>query len=477
MDSLIEEYLADTGRSGDPGPGTFSGAAGGSVCGDLVRISLALEDGRLTSPTYGAEGCAAARAAAACVCEMVDGLGPLDAARIAPGDISDGLGGLSTQGFHAAVLAADALHRALSGLATSGLRLAADQPNRIAVAVSGGVDSAVAALEECRSGTEVVAVTVKLWADSRTDGTKACCSPEAVLEARSLMHSLGIAHFTLDLEEEFRRRVVSSFVEGYEAGETPNPCVLCNGGVRIGRMVEFAEQVGAQALATGHYAGIIDDGEGPLLEEGSDPAKDQSYMLAGLAPEILARLAFPLARTSKEEVRRKAVRHALSVARKPESQDLCFLAGSDKDSFLREHGATMGAPGPIVDRGGRTLGTHDGHSRYTVGQRRGLGIATGQPLYVTGKDARNNTVVVGPREELETETVQIRSAVLHRDGSTVDRARLRYGAPAVPASVSGHPGRHRHLEVLLGEPFSGVAPGQAAVLMSGRTVVGHGTIE
>lgn len=477
MESLIEEYLADTGRFGDPGPGTFSGAAGGSACGDLVRISLALEDGRLASPTYGAEGCAAARAAAACVCEMVDGLEPLDAARIGSGDVSEALGGLSAQGFHAAVLAADALHRALSGLAASGMRLAADRPNRIAVAVSGGVDSAVAALEECRRGQEVVAVTVKLWADSRTDGTKACCSPEAVLGARSLMHSLDIPHFTLDLEEEFRRRVVSSFIEGYEVGETPNPCVLCNGSVRIGRMVEFARRVGAQALATGHYAGIVDDGEGPLLEEGFDPAKDQSYMLSGLDPEVLARLTFPLARTSKEEVRKKAIHHDLSVARKPESQDLCFLAGSDKDSFLREHGGVTTAPGPIVDREGRALGTHTGHSRYTVGQRRGLGIATGRPLYVTGKDARNNTVVVGPREELETEKVQVKSAVLHRDGSRVDRVRLRYGAPTVPASVTGRPGRHRHLEVRLKEPFSGVAPGQAAVLMSGRTVIGHGTIE
>lgn len=291
------------------------------------------------------------------------------------------------------------------------------------------------------------------------------------------MHSLAIPHFTLDLEEEFRHQVVARFIEGYESGQTPNPCVLCNGSVRIGRMVAFAEQAGALALATGHYAGIVDDGEGPLLEEGSDPRKDQSYMLSALDPSVLDRLRFPLAGASKDQVREEALRHSLSVARKPESQDLCFLAGSDKDSFLREHGKIGPGPGPIVDRDGGVLGTHDGHHRYTVGQRRGLGIATGEPLYVTGKDARANTVVVGSKEELELDTVRVGRAVLHRDGSRVDRVRLRYGAPTVPASVEGRAGSHDHLEVRLDEPFAGVAPGQAAVLMAGRTVVGHGTIE
>jgi tRNA-uridine 2-sulfurtransferase len=348
--------------------------------------------------------------------------------------------------------------------------------DRIAVAVSGGVDSAVAALEERERGREVVAVTVKLWADRRTDGTKACCSPEAVLGARALMHSLDIPHFTLDLEEEFRQQVVSSFVEGYQAGRTPNPCVLCNGSVRIGRMVRFAEQAGAGVLATGHYAGIIEDDQGPLLAEG-DPDKDQSYMLSALDPDLLERLSFPLSGISKPEVREKARRHSLSVARKPESQDLCFLAGSDKDSFLRDHGGVEPAPGPIVSLDGTVLGTHEGHHRYTVGQRRGLGIAADRPLYVVDKDARTNTVAVGPLEELETDRVAVTGAVLHRDGSRVDRVRLRYRSAPVPASVEAPRGRHPRLEIRLGEPFAGAAPGQAAVLMSGPVVVGHGTIE
>jgi tRNA-specific 2-thiouridylase len=477
VESLIEEYLADTSRSSEPEPESFSGAAGGSACGDLVRISLRADAGVISDVTFGAEGCAAARAAAAYVCEAVDGAGVLDASRIGPEEVSDGLGGLGPQGFHAAVLAADALHRAISALAGSGAELAAADPNRIAVAVSGGVDSAVAALEEREKGREVVAVTVKLWADSRTDGTKACCSPEAVLGARALMHSLGVPHFTLDLEDEFRRRVVSGFIEGYESGRTPNPCVLCNGSVRIGRMVEFAGQVGAASLATGHYAGIVDDGEGPLLREGDDPRKDQSYMLSGLDPALLDRLEFPLAGTSKSQVRQKAIDHSLMVARKPESQDLCFLAGSDKDSFLRDHAGIRGAPGPITDSEGNLVGSHQGHHRYTVGQRRGLGLAAGRPLYVTRKDAETNTVVVGSHEELETDRVEISDVVLHRDGSRVDRVRLRYGSPAMPASVAGGAGRHERLEIHLGEPFAGAAPGQAAVLMSGRTVVGHGTIE
>ena len=477
MTSLLEQYHADRSRLAAPGAGSFTGAAGGAACGDLARISLEPEAGRIGRVTFDAEGCAATRAACACVADLVEGDSILNAAGIGTDDVVEALGGLAPASRHAAVLASDALHRALSALASSGLPLADPDPNRVLVAVSGGVDSAVAALNEREDGAEVVAVTVKLWADPDTDGTKACCSPEAVLGARAVTHSMGIPHFTLDLEDGFRSTVVNSFVEGYAAGRTPNPCVLCNGEVRISAMVDLADRLGATHLVTGHYARIVDDGDGELLAEGSDSNKDQSYMLAALPTDVISRLRFPLAEISKPEVREIAARNGLSVAKKPESQDLCFLAGSSKRAFLKRHGGLGDNDGQVLDRDGRELGRHRGHHHFTVGQRRGLGVAAGEPLYVTATDSASNSVTVGPKAALAADRVEVRRAVLHRDGSRVDRVRLRYRSPAVAARVEAPAGSHGLLEIELEEPFEGVAPGQAAVLMSGDTVVGHGTIK
>ncbi|MDQ2622194.1 MAG: tRNA 2-thiouridine(34) synthase MnmA, partial [Actinomycetota bacterium] len=323
---------------------------------------------------------------------------------------------------------------------------------------------------------DVVAVTVKLWADPDTDGTKACCSPEAVLGARAVTHSLGMPHLTLDLEGPFRERVVGEFLAGYGEGRTPNPCVLCNGEVRIAAMVDLADRVGADRLVTGHYARVVDDGSGSLIAAGEDANKDQSYMLAALPPDVVARLDFPLAAMTKPEVRAIAAEHGLAVAKKPESQDLCFLAGQNKADFLRRHAGLTDRPGRIEAESGETLGEHPGFHHFTVGQRRGLGVAASEPLYVLGTDAAENTVRVGKRTSLSADRVTIRDAVMHRDGSRVDRVRLRYRTSPVPASVQGAPGRHDRLELELGEPFDGPAPGQAAVLMSGDVVVGHGTI-
>jgi tRNA-specific 2-thiouridylase len=378
---------------------------------------------------------------------------------------------------HAAQLAADALHRALASAAASADRLSEPHGGRVLVAMSGGVDSAVAALLERERGAEVVGVTLKLWADPETDGAKACCSPEAVLGARAVAHSLDVPHLTLDLEEEFRRRVVGAFLSGYGAGATPNPCIVCNGEVRIAAMIDLAERLGAERLVTGHYARIVDDGAGPLLAAAADRNKDQSYMLAALPPALLDRLSFPLTELSKPEVREIAARHQLAVAQKPESQDLCFLAGQGKERFLRRHGGLREREGAILDRSGRTLGRHRGHHNFTVGQRRGTGVSANRPLYVLATDAAANTVTLGSREELATRRVRIGGAVLHRDGAGVDAVRLRYRSEPIPAAgIAAGTGRHEALEIELAEPFVGAAPGQAAVLLSGEAIVGHGTI-
>ena len=475
---LLSEYARDESRRGPVPPDSHTGSAGGSVCGDLVRISLRIESGRIAEATFDAEGCSALRACAAATCEEVEGALLLEAAVISPDRVAESVGGLGPQGRHASDLVADALARALSSLASSGIEIAAAAgTDRVLVAVSGGVDSAVAALMERERGAEVVAVTLKLWADERTDGTQACCSPEAVRGARSLCHSLGIPHLTLDLEAAFRREVVDAFVRGYRAGETPNPCVICNGDLRIDAMVELADRVGARALATGHYARLSDDGSGPLLRAAADPAKDQTYMLSGLRPQTLARMRFPLGELTKPEVRALATDRGLAVASKRESQDLCFLAGEGKRSFLQRHGGLADSPGDVVTGKGEVVGEHPGHHHFTVGQRRGLGVASGEPMYVTRTDAALNRVVVGRKDDLARTTVRLRGARLHRDSGRAGSVRLRYHAHAIPCRVeSAGPGEHAELELELAEPAYGVAPGQTACLYDGDLVIGRATI-
>jgi tRNA-uridine 2-sulfurtransferase len=474
---LFDAYLHDRSRLGPAEGGAFTGAAGGAACGDLSRVSLVIEGGSVARVSFDAEGCGATRAATAAAAELVDGTTVLDAACIGTAEVDEALGGLTPAKRHAAQLAADALHRALAQAAASDQTLAPPMKDRVLVAMSGGVDSTVAALLERERGTEVIGVTLKLWADAETDGAKACCSPEAVLGARALAQSLGIPHLTLDLEEEFRRRVVAEFVSGYAAGSTPNPCIACNGEVRIAAMVDLAERLGAGHLVTGHYARIVEDSEGPLLAAGTDANKDQSYMLAALPPGLLKRVRFPLTELTKPEVREIAARHELAVAKKPESQDLCFLSGQGKADFLRRHGGLRERDGALLDRSGKTIGRHRGHHNFTVGQRRGIRVSAEEPLYVLATDAVANTVTVGPRRDLMARTVRLHGAVLHRNGEGVDAVRLRYRSQPVPAAVSATgTGRHAELQVELGEEFAGVTPGQTAVLLRGEAIVGHGTI-
>jgi tRNA-specific 2-thiouridylase len=274
--------------------------------------------------------------------------------------------------------------------------------------------------------------------------------------------------------------VVEPFIAGFARGETPNPCVGCNGHVRLDALLKLADRLGCSTLATGHYARVAEsaDPAGPLLRCAADPAKDQTYMLAALSPQSLARMQFPLGDLVKSEVRRLAAEAALPVASKADSQDLCFLAGTTRARFLARHGGLTDRPGEVVDQRGAVLAHHDGQHRFTVGQRRGLGVAAGESLYVLGKDAASNRVRVGPRAALTTRRVALRAARLHRAGSRVDRVKLRYRSAPVPARLASDlsPGRHSRLSVHLAEGVDGAAPGQLACLMDGELVVGWGTI-
>ncbi|HEX8068183.1 MAG TPA: tRNA 2-thiouridine(34) synthase MnmA [Thermoleophilaceae bacterium] len=478
--SQLEDHLAAPRGRGRLRDAPHSATAGGAQCGDLIRIAVELDGGRVARAGFDASGCAAARAAGSAVVELVRGAPLLDAARLTPAAVAGALGGLSPERAHAAELAADALHRALgSAAAALDPPLASGAgPSRTLVAMSGGVDSAVAAHLAQERGDDVVAVTLELWSDPAGDGRRSCCSPQAVTGARALAHRMGLPHLTLDLSAAFRRRVVDDFVAEHAGGRTPNPCVRCNGLVRFDAMVALADRLGAARLATGHYARIARDRRGPLVARASDPAKDQSYMLARLAPELLDRLDFPLAGLAKPRVRAIARRAGLPVADRPESQDLCFLAGTNGAAFLRRHGGPAGRSGEVVDESGRVLGAHDGQHRFTVGQRRGIRVSAAEPLYVLRKDPARNRVVVGPRAALATRAVGVAGATLHRDGGEVDRVKLRYRAEPVRCRIVGDPpaGRHARLELALERPVDGVAPGQLACLMRSDEVVGWATI-
>ncbi len=317
-------------------------------------------------------------------------------------------------------LACDALANALGPI------FAADpRAGRTAVAMSGGVDSAVALL---RCAPQAIGVTLRLWLDpDGPDAERACCSPEAVIAARETCHRLGLPHVTLDLREEFRRAIVTPFVRGYARGETPNPCIRCNGAFRFAELLAFTRRAGCDRLATGHYARIAEHRGRQLLHRGADTQKDQSYMLAQLDPKHLGGIWFPLGEQDKESTRAEAARAGLAAARRAESQEACFLAGDDYRSFLGRHGLAP-RTGEVVDEQGLALSL----ARHRV-------AASGR-LY------------------LDVERAE---------------AKLRYRSPAVAADVSRRPGG---FELNLDEPAYGVARGQAAVLYEGDAVVGCGVV-
>ena len=450
----------------------------GGACGDEVTFSVAVKDDRVTDAGFTARGCGAATAAASAAVTLVRGAPILEAARVGPHEIAAELGGLSPAKRHAADVASEGLARALGAAVRAEAQLGHD-PARTLVAMSGGVDSAVAAHLTVQDGP-AVAVTLELWADTENDAEGSCCSASAVAQARALAHQMELPHFTIDLKQEFRQGVVDPFIAGYAQGETPNPCVGCNGHVRLDAMIQLADRLGCATLTTGHYARIAEqtDADGPLLRVAADPAKDQTYMLAALQPASLARLRFPLGDLHKHEVRQIAATAGLPVAAKADSQDLCFLAGTTRQRFLARHGNIASQPGEIITQDGTHVGTHEGQHLFTVGQRRGLHIHHAEPLYVLDKQADTGTVVVGTRPQLRTDRVAIRAARLHRDGARVDRVKLRYRSRPLPARVLDDPapGRHRALALSLQDHAEGPAPGQLACLMDGDLVVGWGTI-
>ena len=332
------------------------------------------------------------------------------------------------------------------------------------------MDSAVAALRLIQEGRTLEAATVRSWpgADRRS-----CCSPGALQRAARSAAHVGVPFQVLDLADEFEARVVAPFVAGYLAGETPNPCVACNP-LRLEALVRLADERGLDHVATGHYARLVWRGGKPFIARGADRDKDQSYMLWAVPEDVLARLEFPLGETTKRETRALAVLAELPIADEPESQEVCF-AVEGYQRFLEERGVSS-RRGAIVDRAGRALGEHDGHWRFTIGQRRGLGIAAPDPLYVLERRPARNEIVVGRREGLDVREVAVRALVDRGlgDGSGLF-VQLRYRSRAVPVADLLRTASDAAV-LTLGEAFAGPAPGQSAVFYRDDVIVGGGLV-
>jgi tRNA-specific 2-thiouridylase len=350
---------------------------------------------------------------------------------------------------------------------------AAWRGRRVLLAMSGGVDSSAAAVLLQRAGAVVTGITMKnfCWSETATT-TTSCCSLHHQQDARQVCDRLGITHYVLDVTRDFAARVMDRFVAEYDAGRTPNPCVDCNQAVRFPQLVQQADRLDCEWIATGHYvrAGRGADGRTFFLRA-RDAAKDQSYFLHGVAAEIRARCVFPLGDLHKDEVRAVAREAGLAVAAKPESQEVCFLADGDRTGFLASRSAPR--PGNVVDTAGRKLGAHAGIGGFTIGQRRGLGIAAAQPLYVTALDAATATVVVGEESQLYARGLEV-------DGFWLDATpdelsvQVRYRHPPVAVAALAVDGPRATIR--FAAPERAVAPGQAAVLYAGDVVVGGGRI-
>ncbi|MBQ9686508.1 MAG: tRNA 2-thiouridine(34) synthase MnmA [Oscillospiraceae bacterium] len=355
------------------------------------------------------------------------------------------------------------------------------EKEKVLIAMSGGVDSSVAALLMLEQGFDCIGCTMKLFdnEDACLPREHSCCSLEDVDDARSVCRRLGIPHYVFNYKDSFHDAVIRPFVESYQRGQTPNPCIDCNRCLKFGKLYERAALLGCRYVVTGHYARIEEEDGRFVLKKAVDETKDQSYVLYDLGPEQLKKTRFPLGSLRKEEVRRIAEAHGFINASKPDSQDICFVPDGDYAAVIAAHSDTLPPPGDFVDTDGRVLGRHRGIIHYTIGQRRGLGIAAAQPLYVCAIRPEDNAVVLGPKEALFSDTARVCALNWCSGEAPTEplrcRVRIRYRHPEQPATLIPLPeGRVR---IAFDEPQRAITPGQAAVFYQEDRVLGGGRLE
>jgi tRNA-specific 2-thiouridylase len=360
-----------------------------------------------------------------------------------------------------------------------GIAILTGKLKKVVVAMSGGVDSSVTAALLKEQGYEVIGLTMQLWEEKNAIGSRQCCSQEHVFDAGRVAKRLGIDFHVIDFREEFRGLIVNEFADEYFCGRTPNPCVRCNQKIKFGVLLEKAQSMGADYLATGHYARIARDSSGNfMLLKGKDAGKDQSYFLFTLTGEQMSSILFPLGNLDKPEVRRLASNFDLPVAEKSESQDICFVTDNDYAGFIEAQRGKFDFSGNIVDINGKVLGRHDGFYRYTVGQRKGLGIAWPHPLYVLGVDAGSREVIVGHRDELYSKGLiasGVNWAIPVPDEPLGALCKIRYRH--IPVECKVYPLPDNCVEVRFNAREKSVTPGQAVVFYDGERVLGGGWIE
>jgi tRNA-uridine 2-sulfurtransferase len=351
---------------------------------------------------------------------------------------------------------------------------------RVVVGMSGGVDSSAAAALLLEQGYDVVGITLKLWPqDCVNRAEDKCCGPQAVTDARSVAHKLDIPYYLVDEADDFQKQVINYFAEEYRAGRTPNPCVMCNEKLKFGTLISRARKLGAEYIATGHFARVEKSGDGRmLLKRGRDARKDQSYFLFSLRQEQLARTLFPLGELTKTDTRGVARQCELKTADKAESMEICFVPDKDYGRFLQQANLVQKHRGDIVDLHGRVLGQHDGIEFYTIGQRKGLGLSSPRPLYVIELDAAGNRVVVGDESALDRDEFAIeRCNWIPFDTPPASQevtAKIRYNHPGTPAMVTALP--DGGARVKLHQPQRAITPGQACVFYQDDLVLGGGWI-
>lgn len=493
------EHLQRPRNAGKMAGADGVGEAGSRDCGAIVKVFIRFDGSRIGKAMYQAAGSSAVIAAGSFLTESVSGKGWREAAALSDGAIEAALGGThGGDGNHdgptgvafapgseslsrAALFTVEALHRALEDSLRRGTfpRAEITDDGTVLVAMSGGVDSSTACLLEKHKGMNAIGVTMRLWGETGGhDGMdNSCCSSQAIQEARSVCHMLGVPHLTMDFRCEFGAVVVDNFTDEYISGRTPNPCVRCNGSLRFPALVKAADMLGAAKVATGHYARIIRDENGFRLARGVDRKKDQTYMLAAIGSELLPRLEFPLGEFTKETTRETARRAGIASHGRPESQDVCFIPNNNYRRFLRQSVADLPGNGDIVDTEGKILGVHSGYMDFTVGQRRGLHLGGGEPRYVVGIEPRRNLVVAGSRDQLAARTILINSVNAYTPPEEIAEAAVQVRYNSLPAAGRVEKRDGNRWLVTLDDAVYGVAPGQAAVLYRGDEVAACGVIE